>query len=207
MYSVGRAAAVPSCCHDSLGGNSLLQALCYGRTAALRIASGLMSICKDLHWQQQYVPMKLLHKETFDPLVQFSHQHHTAASFTETTLHKEKLEGKNSDGGKICRSDECPLMFSDLGCCGDGDGDGAGDDTRHTTCYACSKPQNSLVNRPLSVLHIALPTPYSELRVGPGEGVSIRVRVNCTEVGSGFRVERRDGVAGCMGRVLVFACQ
>ena len=169
IYAVGRAAATTVSGFDVLDGNELLETISYGRRAGLRVVSTALPLRNNLNFHEQYVPMKLCYKEKFEPLVAFSHEHHSVSTPTSTILRAKKV----ASGERIDTSGG----YSSEGMSPDSGKSGGGVVSDADDMQTFSVPA-------LNVLCFALPSSASELKIGPGEGLSLRIVVNNTEVSS-----------------------
>lgn len=174
MFAVGTAAATTVSEFDILDGNALLETISYGRHAGLRVVSSALPLRNTLNFHEQYVPMKLLYKEKFNPLVAFSHMHHSVSTPTSSTLHLDKVAGM-----KMKRSGESLDASSGHPMSPDAQSDGG---RRPMSCGLGATGPETFSEPVLSVLCFALPSSSSELHVGTGEGLSLRIVVNNIKV-------------------------
>lgn len=182
IFAVGRAAATTVSGFDILDGNELLETISYGRRAGLRIISSIKSNCncEELNFQEHYVPMKLLYKEVFDPLRKFSHMHHSLSTPTSTTLHAEKMSAYGAMAA-VNVQPFCNSLNASSGRLKPPEVDKSAEGIENNDEGAAAETQIS-PEPALNVLCFALPSTSSELNIGPGEGLSLRVVVNNAEV-------------------------
>lgn len=185
IFAVGKCAANEISCVDTLDGNELLESISCGRRAGLRLATSMIIPgANGNDMQSQHVPVTLLYKEKFEPLQSFSHKHHTTSTPCVSSLHCEMdavSANPQNQSGVMHTEQISPDMDSsepehNTNISNDAKIDNCDSGSDSRAKFRGKKSING--GHSLHVFSFALPSLSSEMRVGVGEGISIRVTVN-----------------------------